>query len=450
MPAGKLASMLGTQKNKRSGARLDWSQVRILYVRELRAALRERAIVVNSILLPLFLYPFILWAGFTGLMFVQGQTEGFASRVQVAGWPHDHPALPVAFERDSRIHTTVGPDSRAADRIREGGLDGYLEFIGVTNASVPGNFEVKFLYDESKERSVSARDRVHDVLRHYRDRWLQREARARGVGAAAWEEFSLSESNVASKRQMGRFILGLMLPTLFVVMVAMGCFYPAVDSTAGERERNTWETLMSTAAGRGNIVAAKYLYVTTMGGMAGMLNITALALTMKPILAPLLAKAGDFIQVSLPLPALPVALVAAVLLAGFVSAMMMIFAVFARTFREGQAMITPFYLLTMLPAVFLQMPGMQFTLKSAWLPIVNVTLMVRAAVSGEFPAGPILLTVAVSLALIAGCLLLATRILRNEDVITGNFSGGLNRFVQQQFFRRAAPGPGAPGPHSHE
>jgi hypothetical protein len=80
------------------GGRLDWRQVGILYRRELRAALRETAIVINSILIPIFLYPLVMWAAFTGIMFVQGQTEGFISRVIVREWPKGHPPLRHGFE----------------------------------------------------------------------------------------------------------------------------------------------------------------------------------------------------------------------------------------------------------------------------------------------------------------------------------------------------------------
>ena len=206
------------------------------------------------------------------------------------------------------------------------------------------------------------------IIERYRGDWLKREARARGIEPASWEGFTVSTRNVASKKQMGAFILGLVLPLLFVVMVAMGCFYPAVDATAGERERNTWETLMSTAATRVSIVTAKYLYVTTMGGLAGILNLTAMALTMKPIFAPLMAKAGDAFNFSVPFAAIPVMALAALMLAGFVSAGMMIFASFARTFKEGQAMIMPFYLIILLPVMFLQTPGLKFTLPLAFMP----------------------------------------------------------------------------------
>ena len=70
----------------------------------------------------------------------------------------------------------------------------------------------------------------------------------------------------------------------------------------------------------------------------------------------------------------------------------MVFAAFARTFKEGQAMITPFYMLILpLPVVMLQAPGAKLSLSLALVPVANVTLMVREAVSGSFPLLPIAL-----------------------------------------------------------
>ena len=289
----------------------------------------------------------ILWAGFTGLMFVQGQTEGLVSRVIVRGWPKGHSTLRRSLERDEQLQF-ARPRSTPAEEdklIQEGKLDVRLEFRPAPElgGAVTNNFQARLTYNQSKERSTTARERIATAIQHYREDWLKREARTNGIPASDWQVFALTTQNVASSKQMGAFLLGLMLPVLFVVMVAMGCFYPAVDATAGERERNTWETLMSTAAFRVNIVAAKYLHVVTLGGLAGVLNLFALAVTLKPIFAPLLAAAGETIDFRVPLVALPVMALAAVLLAGFVAAGLMIFASFARTFKEGQAMITPFY-----------------------------------------------------------------------------------------------------------
>jgi sodium transport system permease protein len=454
----------------RSGRRLDWRQVRILYVREMRTSLREKAIVLNSILIPVLLYPFLLWAAFTGLLFVIGQTEGLVARIAVTPWPESHPRLRLQLERDKQLQVVKARDlagGKRADmpawagqsstnsrldasslrtlegKIRTGQLDALVEFLPATNApaALAGNFQARITYDQSKERSAEARTRLTEALDQYREDWLKRDAHQRGIAAAAWQGFTLSTRNVASKKQMGTFILGLMAPVIFVVMVAMGCFYPAVDTLAGERERNTWETLMSTAATRPSIVTAKYLCVASLGGLAGILNLLAVLLTIKPIFAPLLAKAGQSLAFTFPLASIPVVAVAAVLLAGFLAAGMMIFASLARTFKEGQAMITPFYLLVLVPVVFLEVPGLKFTLPLAFVPVVNVTMMVREALGGTFHWLQMGVSVASSLALIALCVWLAAFILKFEEVVAGSSSGSFRKFFHERIAKVRNPKP---------
>jgi sodium transport system permease protein len=423
-----------------------WRDVKVLYRREVLSALRERTIVVNSILVPIFLYPFMLWAMFTGLMFVRGQTEGQPSRVAVASWPPGHADLAGRFDDRDRFRLLdPAPDEAEADAlIRRGALDAYVEFRPPAAGALAGNFRVRLTYDESSDRSGVARDRVTEAIDRYREAWLRREATALSIDQASWEGFAIETRNVASGRDMGRFILGLLLPLFFVVMVAVGCFYPAVDTTAGERERGTWETLMSVAASRTSIVTAKYLYVATFGCVAGTLNLAAVTLTMRPVLAPLLARTGEHVEFSMPLAALPILALGALLLAGFVAAGMMLFASFARTFREGQSMITPFYLLILLPVMFLQVPGIRFSLALAAVPVVNVTMMVREAVAGVFHWPQLGVTVAVSLAAVAACIYAATFILRFEDVVLGSYSGGLAGFVRERVLsRRRRPAAGS-------
>ncbi len=425
--------------------KLNWREVWVLYCRELRAALREKMIVINSILIPVCLYPLLLWAVLSGVMFVMGQTEAFTSRIVVRNWPAGHSALRKKFEANQQI--TLVSDSRAVatldEEIKNGNLEALVDFApaSAAGASLARNFAVQLTYNQSRERSLEAHNRIKDILEEYRADWLKREGRNRGIDEAAWQDFTLASRNVASKKEMGAFILGMLAPVMFVVMVAIGCFYPAVDSVAGERERNTWETLMSTAASRLGIVAAKYLYVVTLGGVAGILNLTALLLTIRPVFAPLMGKAGKVLECNIPPTAIPVAFISALLLAGFVAAGMMIFASFARTFREGQAMVTPFYMLVMVPVMFLQAPGLKLSLGLALVPIVNVTLMVRDALSGKFQWLPIIATLLVSLITVGVCLRLAAYILQFEDVVMGSYSGNLVKFIRGRILGHSHPKP---------
>ena len=197
------------------------------------------------------------------------------------------------------------------------------------------------------------------------------------IGPGAWQVYLLEAKNVASERQVGAFILGLMLPLFFVIAAAVGCFYPAVDTTAGERERGTWETLMSTGANRFSVAAAKYAFVASMGCAAGLLNLGAMAITMKPLFGALPGGSLEAVVFRVPWVAIPVIVMGAVLLGSLVAGGMLVLAMFARTFKEGQATVTPFFMLLVVPMLFLQVPGLEFSLTLAWVPLVNVVMEPR-------------------------------------------------------------------------
>ena len=60
----------------------------------------------------------------------------------------------------------------------------------------------------------------------------------------------------------------------------------------------------------------------------------------------------------------------------FVPASQLLVASFARTFKEGQSLVGPFYMLLILPMLFIQGPDTQPTLQLALIPVVNVALNV--------------------------------------------------------------------------
>jgi sodium transport system permease protein len=413
-----------------------WRESGVLYAREMRAAVRERSIVVNSILVPLLLYPFILWVIVTGITFVQGQTEGFVSRIAFFG-----DGSPAAEAIRDRIDATDQLDLREEPRelreavaaVRTGQLDAVVATDTDLEApELPGNLRLHITVNASRERSAAASHRLQEVVAAYREEWLTAEATRRGVTPIDWHVFTIRAENVASGRQMGAFLLGLMLPLFFVIMVAVGCFYPAVDATAGERERGTWETLMTVAASRTSIVTSKYLYVATFGCVAGVLNLIAMALSMPVVLGPLLREEPGALEFAVPLAGVPVIALGAILLAAFVAAGMMLFASFARTFKEGQAMITPFYMLVFMPALFLQVPGIEFSFVLAAIPVVNVAMMVREAIGGVFHWPQIAITIVTGAVVIAICIRLATMVLKYEDVVLGSYGGSLFKFLRER------------------
>ncbi len=437
-------------------------EIRILYGRELRSALRERTIVFNTILLPVFLYPVILWAMFTALTFIQGRNEGFTSRVAlVAALPSPHPVLAESLRADANLSfwngetTSAGGfvgisgdraaipvvDSAAAHALlRNRELDAVLLFTEPDGeaAALAGNFEARILFDRAIDRSRRARDRVSGRIDDYRAGWLAREAERMGLSEAEQVRFAVRQDDVSTGEDLGAFLLGQMISLFLVIMVALGCFVPSVDTTAGERERSTWETLMTVGAARRSVVVAKYLHVATLGILAGSLNVIALFISIGAVLRPLLSGVGaaaDTISFQIPLAAWPMMIVGAVALALFFSAAMMILAAFARSFKDGQAMVQPVYWMVFLPLLLGSQTDATLTPALASIPVANVSMMIRDAVNGVFLWPLIAQTLAVTLGTIVLCLVSARAILGFEELMTGAYDGSFWRFLKDRAWR---------------
>ncbi len=406
--------------------------IRVLYLREMRSALRDRTIVVAGILVPVVLYPFILWLTFTGFTFVSGQTADLKSRVMArnlspAGWSF---VQKLETNPDIELKTVSDPGLE----LRNGRLDALVELLPPESPSIDGDFRMRLTFDSTRSRSENAQARMEKQLQEFRNRELEHRAGQLGISGSSFAGFRVESSNISSNRQMAQLVLGLILPTFLLIILATGAMYPAIDATAGEREHSTWETIMTTATERQNVVISKYLYVATMSFIAGLLNLIAMMISLRTVLAPMFRLASDA-AISIPLASIPIILLGAALMALFLSAVMLILASFARTFKEGQSMVSPFYVVIVAPLMFLSVPGLQFTPKLALIPVLNVTMMFREAIQGRFHWSLIGLTILVELACIGASVIAAASILKFEDVVTGSYSGSFARFASERIFR---------------
>lgn len=390
-------------------------EIGLLYARELRSALRERNIVIYSIVLPIVLYPGILWIVFSTFTFVEGQADRVTARVAVHGDSSRHPGILRLLRSNDGIALVEDLDSEslAVEALDAGQVDVVLEFP----TRLEG-IEGVLTYDGARERSRTARLRIDGIIEDYRSSTLITTLRSTGIPPAEIQHFWIEQENVATDREMGGFLLGLFVPTFMIVMIGVGAMYPAVDATAGEREVSTWETLLTAAVSRRNIVIAKYLYVATMALTAGLLNLTAMSLTLGG-LVDALAMDADF-RVALPPGAILIILLGTALLALFIAAGMMLLASFARTFREGQSLVGPFYLAIFFPVLFLQSPSAGLTPALALVPLANVALMIREAVAGLYQWRLIALTLGVEFVSVVLALMLATRVLKQEGFLLGS------------------------------
>lgn len=410
--------------------RLSLPDIWLLYRHELRCALRESNIILYSFLVPALLYPFMVWMTMSAISFVTGQEQRSESRVVLVGLPPGHQALAARLVAEPRVKLVESSDPR--QDLALGRVDAIVEFGLKSDPNLPDNAGVTVLYDASRATSNVARDRTMRRLKSYRDGYLEREGQRTGASVGEMQAFWVETRNHSSAQDVGRFLLGILLPFTLIVILSIGGMYPAIDSTAGERERLTWETSLTLATSRLNVVLAKYFYVSTMSALAGVLNLAAMVFSMRSIIAPLSTDFANSLSFNLPWSSVLVVLVGTILLALTMSAGMMILASFARTFREGQAMVTPVFLLTLIPVAFVADSTLEFDHQMALIPVVNVALLWREAIHGSYSPNLLLATMMVMLSCVVACVAIATWVLGYEDMVLGSYGGSFWQFVRER------------------
>ncbi len=235
------------------------------------------------------------------------------------------------------------------------------------------------------------------------------------------------------------FSLASLIPLVLVLMTVTGAVYPAIDLTAGERERGTLETLMAAPVPKVSILMAKFFAVWTVAIFTALLNMVGMAATVwtfqfeKILLGP-----GGF---SLPVILKIFGLL--VLFSAFFSALMLAVTSFARSFKEAQAYLIPIILLSMGPGLMAMNPALKLAGIFCVTPMVNVLLLGRDVINQDVEWFPAMLAV-VSTALYA---LVAIRFAANrfggDDVLyasQGSFGDLITRpkTVQSHFTMNAA------------
>ncbi len=397
----------------------------LLYWRELRSALRERNVLLYSLLVPALLYPTVLWMIISADSMVRGMLEQSRSQVALVGLPEDHRVLEALLTEDKEFTLQTETEASARQLLKRGRVDAFALF----ERGAHGELKVRIYYDGSRLHSKIAKGRLEGVLSRYRDLRIEELAHLNAVPEVRLQRVWIKTENQASENDVGRLVLSTLLPMAMIVVMGMGGLYPAVDSTAGERERNTWETMLTTAASRDDIILAKYLYVVTVIAFSGFLNLTALYACVYAALDPM-----EGITISLPLASVPILLGGTILLAMFMAAGMMVPASFARTFQQGQSLATPFYAVTILPTVLVADPSVQFKLWMAFIPVLNAALTFREAVAGRLLVPQLLVTLAVLLVCVFVSLWVARRVLAYEDIVLGTYGGSFWTFMRKRLW----------------
>jgi sodium transport system permease protein len=392
----------------------------IVYRKELTDSLRDRRTVISMVLVPILLMPLLtIGAGILSILLF-GRAMQEIPTVMVLGG-EDSPKVLAELHALKDIAIVPGRHDYAQE-ISNKLVRAAVEIPPGFDASVERGeiLTVRIDMYQGELRSSFAADRLQRFFRDLRDRVVTERLAARQLPANLIEPFKIEQQNVASPEKVSGTIIGGLVPYFIIVMCLSGAMYPAMDLTAGEKERGTIETILSSPVSRVHLVLGKFFMVLTAALFTAVLSMASMGLTFaagKSMLAGM-PQSSDFDFASgITFQALLAVFVMVIPLAVLFSAALLAIALFAKSYREAQSYLSPLTIVVMLPAIVSVLPGVELSAGLSLIPVLNTSLVSKEIVSGTYHWGYMSLIFGSSCVYAAIALWVAIALFQKESVL---------------------------------
>ena len=412
--------------------------------KELSESLRDRRTILTLVLMPVLLYP-LLTIAFQKMLLARQVDQlkpvyriGFASREEgdslLAYWKvgqahriHRHapstgkdkpPPLAAYLDPQPDLATYFGTDLDEA--VSTGKLDVAVRLRpeGAFRAEpgLPLRIECDLIY---REGSTKGREAVQHL------ELLTAEANAvlvdqvlHAAGLPQRGDPVRVRASTAPDAADKKSLFPVLVPLILILMTMTGAVYPAIDLTAGERERGTLEILVAAPIPRLSVLLAKYFAVFTVAMLTALVNVGAMAVTLR-----VTGIEEALFGVSIGFVVLIQVLALLLLFAAFFSAVLLTLTSFAHSFKEAQAYLVPLMLLCMTPGMMALMPGLSLRGPLAVVPLINIVLLSRDVFEGAATLTTSVVVVMTTLLYAVAAVGLAARIFGAEAVLSNEVSG---------------------------
>jgi sodium transport system permease protein len=380
----------------------------VVFFKECRESLRDRRVLINSLLLGPLLGP---------MLFLLLVKLVVGRELEKAEQPL--PVVVIGAERAPELieglrEMGVRPLPPIADpelAVREQRIDLALrvsaDFGANWRAGRPA--QVELIYDSSRREAQADAERLRAMLEGYGRRNGALRLLARGLSPGVATPLVVTSRDTATAQARGALLFA-MLPYMLVLTMFIGGIWLAIDSTAGERERQSLEPLFINPVPRDRILLGKLMATASFSLASLVLGLLAFLLAGRFMptaeLGLSLALGPRFFAVALPM-LLPLVLLVCIT--------QVLIAAFARSVREAQTYLGLAQLVPLIPSVILSVVPVKAQLWMYAVPLLGQQLALMRLLRAEPVAGVTLgLTALATLLAVAVLFLLARRSYESE------------------------------------
>lgn len=411
---------------------MDAKIIKTLVEKEMLDVLRDKKTVVMMLVVPVILYPLIFIGAMQVMAMISSNMEEQNYRIAVDA-EDEGAILHELTQYDDSSYTITIVDPESIDDY-ESALQNEELDVYVHGDVKDGELQYDVYYISSVTNSSYAMNIVMDVFDEYREELTRGKIKDAGLDIhEILEPISYQKQDTASNEQSLGSIMGSILPFMLVVSLIMGTMYPAIDTTAGERERGTLETILTLPVSNRQLIVSKFLTVAVIGMVSALLNIISMggiAVYMYKVLD-MQTDVASF-DMGKFYPAILVGILTIFAFSLFISAVTMCVTSFAKSYKEANNYITPLMLVVMFTGYIGFIPNVELTQTMAMIPVANICLLIKNILVFKIDYMIIAMVLISNIAYAVFAILFLSKIYDSEAILFGDGKGGLQLFEKRE------------------
>lgn len=429
---------------------INTKMIKTLVKKEMLDVFRDKKTLLMMLVVPLILYPLI----FIGIMQI---TVLISSSME----EQNYKFAVAAEDEDALLQKLMEVRQKGqADDEKDPETDGQSCELTIVDAESVSDYETalneeeidvyisgqmqdgKMQYDvyylSSVTNSSYAADLAMDILDELREDMTRQKLAAEGMDVQViLEPIHYEKQDTASNEQSLGSIMGSILPFMLIISLLIGTMYPAIDTTAGERERGTLETILTLPVTNRQLIISKFITVAMIGMVSALLNIlsmSAIALYMYK----LMDMQTDVAAFDLAkfIPAILICILAVFAFSLFISAITMCVTSFARSYKEANNYITPLMLVVMFVGYIGFIPNIELTQTMAMVPVANLCLLIKNMMVFKIDYGAIAVVLLSNVAYAMIAILFLSKIYDSEAILFADGKSGLQLFERRSNLKK--------------
>jgi sodium transport system permease protein len=348
----------------------------IVFFKEVRESLRDRRTVISALVTGPLMAP---------LIFVIAINTVVTRELDKAERPLALPVIGAQYApnliealKQQQVEIKPGPvDAERAVRDQEADVvlriaPNYAEDWGKGQPA-----QVELVYDQSQRDASGSVDRLRGMLERYSERSGELRLLARGLAPTVMHPLVVADRDQSTPQARSGIMFG-MLPYFFILGAFIGGMPLAIDTTAGERERQSLEPLLANPVPRGSILAGKLMATTAFSVTTVMLSIIAFSVAghfMPTEKIGMVLSIGVRFLVSTLFVMLPLAMLLA--------ALQTMVAAFARSHREAQTYLSLLMFVPVIPTLMLSILPIKAEMWMYAVPLMGQQVAVTRLLRGD-------------------------------------------------------------------